>query len=99
MKKNTQRYTQLQRIYLYLMMDKGLDVRDAAAQNILSLTKRMSELRQLGVYFTKMKVGSSILYYINNDQWEANTARFRIQDISAKYIAPKYIAPKDETRW
>ena len=94
MKKNTQRYTQLQRIYMYLMMDKELNVRDATAQNILSLTKRMSELRQLGVYFTKMKRGSSILYYINNDQWEANTARFRIQDISAKYIAPK-----DETRW
>ena len=94
MKKNTQRYTQLQRIYMYLMMDKELEVRYAAAHNILSLTKRMSELRQLGVDFTKMKVGRSILYYINNDQWEANTARFCIQDISAKYITPK-----DETRW
>ena len=94
MKKNTQRYTQLQRIYLYLMMDKGLDVRDAAAHNILSLTKRMSELHQLGVYFTKMKRGSSILYYIDDNQWRHNTLQFRMQDISAKYIVPK-----DESRW
>ena len=94
MKKNTQRYTQLKRIYMHLMMEKELDVSYAASHHILSLTKRMQELHQLGVYFTKMKRGSSILYYINNNQWEANTARFRIQDISAKYIASK-----DETRW